>query len=275
MLRTQTTDNASSATIAGDPQPHELPSTSARTSAVSPADSAAMPGMSTWCSVVSSRDSRVAKSVTATAPTATGRFRKKIARQDTYSASAPPTTGPIASASADTPAQVPIALPRSSAGKAFVMIESVAGIMNAAPTPCTARPATSQAWSGARPMAALESAKTTTPKRNMRRRPKMSPSRPPVTSRTANVSVYALTVHSRPESVAPRSSWMEGSATFTTVLSSMIMNSAKHIAASVHQRRLPSLRRMRSVTAPASAQSGRPPRRVPPARQALGRRRSC
>ena len=53
--------------------------------------------------------------------------------------SAPPTTGPIASASADTPAQVPIALPRSSGGNVTVMIERVAGIMNAAPTP----------WSGA------------------------------------------------------------------------------------------------------------------------------
>src|SRR3954468_20816044 len=39
---------------------------------------------------------------------------------------------------------------------------------------------------------------------------------------------------------APRSRWIEGRATFTTVLSSMIMNSAKHIAPSVHQRRLPS-----------------------------------
>ena len=37
--------------------------------------------------------------------------------------------------------------------------------------------------------AALDIAKTTTPRRNMRRRPKTSPSRPPVTSRTAKVSV--------------------------------------------------------------------------------------
>jgi hypothetical protein len=42
---------------------------------------------------------------------------KKIARQLTYSVSAPPTTGPIESASAETPAQMPIALPRSAAGK--------------------------------------------------------------------------------------------------------------------------------------------------------------
>src|SRR3954447_11201677 len=39
---------------------------------------------------------------------------------------------------------------------------------------------------------------------------------------------------------------MLGSATFTTVLSSMIMNSAKHMAASVHHLRLSSFRRMRS-----------------------------
>ena len=47
-----------------------------------------------------------------------------------------------------------------------------------------------------------------------------------------------MTVHSSAEIEACRSRWIEGSATFTTVLSSMIMNSAKHIAASVHQRRL-------------------------------------
>jgi EmrB/QacA subfamily drug resistance transporter len=112
-----------------------LPSTSARTSALSPTDSAAMPGQSIECSCESSRDSCVANSVTATAPTATGRLRKKMARQETYSASAPPTTGPIASARAETPAQVPIALPRSSGGKVTVMIERVAGIMKAAPMP--------------------------------------------------------------------------------------------------------------------------------------------
>src|SRR5438477_6835540 len=61
-------------------------------------------------------------------------------------------------------------------------------------------------------------------------------------------------VHSRPEMEAPRSFWIDGRATFTTVLSSMIMNSAKHIAPSVHQRLLSSVisrwrwARMRPVT---------------------------
>ena len=57
---------------------------------------------------------------------------KKIARQETCSVRKPPSTGPIASASAETPAQVPIALPRSSGGNALVTIESVAGIISAA-----------------------------------------------------------------------------------------------------------------------------------------------
>ena len=119
--------------ISGEPQPHEFPSMSASTSAVRPIESVAMPGRSIRRSTVSSRDSRVANSVTATAPTATGRLRKKIARHETCSVRKPPTTGPIASASPDTPAHVPIALPRISGGNAFVMIDRVAGIMNAAP----------------------------------------------------------------------------------------------------------------------------------------------
>jgi len=90
---------------------------------------------------------------------------------------------------AETPAHVPIALPRSEGGNASEMIERVPGIMKAAPMPWSARPPTSQLSEGAKPSVAEASAKTTTPKRNMRRRPKMSPRRPPVTSRTANTSV--------------------------------------------------------------------------------------
>jgi hypothetical protein len=84
---------------------------------------------------------------------------------------------------------MPIARPRSCGGNVLEMIERVPGIMNAAPIPWTARPAISQPCVGAKPIVALETAKTTTPNRNMRRRPKMSPSRPPVTSSTAKVSV--------------------------------------------------------------------------------------
>ena len=223
--------------IGGEPQPQALPSTRPRTSAPMPTLSAETPATSTVGAAVGSRDSRVAQRVTTTAITAIGTLMRKIDCQETFSTRKPPTTGPIASATALIPAHVPIALPRSSGGKAFVMIERVAGIMNAAPTPCAARPATSHASVCENAMNRLEAPKTATPTRNQRRRPKTSPIRPPVTSRTANVSVYAFTVHSRFAVEASRSRWIDGSATFTTVLSSITMNSAKHIAPSVHQRR--------------------------------------
>ena len=69
------------------------------------------------------------------------------------------------------------------------MIERVAGIISAAPTPCTTRLITSEVESTAKPAVAEERAKITTPARNIRRRPKMSPSRPPVASSTAKESV--------------------------------------------------------------------------------------
>src|ERR1700731_4089712 len=47
---------------------------------------------------------------------------KKIARQDRASTSQPPRTGPTAVVRAEKPAQGPIALPRSSSGKAALII---------------------------------------------------------------------------------------------------------------------------------------------------------
>ena len=149
----------------------------------------ATPGTSTSRTAVSSRDSRAASSVTTTAAIATGTLRKKIDCQLTSCTSRPPSTGPIASAIADTPAQVPIARPRSWGSKVLVMIERVAGIMKPAPTPWTARNAISQVSLWESPIRKLAVPNTITPKRNIRRRPKMSPSRPPVTSVTAKVSV--------------------------------------------------------------------------------------
>src|SRR5437762_294564 len=53
----------------------------------------------------------------------------------------------------------------------------------------------------------------------------------------ANVSVYASTIHCRPESCAPSLCWIVGRATFTTRLSSTGMKSPKTIATRNHQRR--------------------------------------
>src|SRR4051794_5321850 len=76
---------ASRAMIAGESQPHALPSTSASTSEPSPTEIVRTPGRSTWWLEVSSRDSRVAASVTKTARIATGTLRKKIDCHETFS----------------------------------------------------------------------------------------------------------------------------------------------------------------------------------------------
>ena len=75
---------------------------------------------------------------------------------------------------------------------------------------------------------------TASPAMKTRRLPSMSASFPPVSIRTAKLSAYPVTTHSSSDWPIPRSLWMEGSATFTTVLSSMIMNSANASDASVH-----------------------------------------
>ena len=72
------------------------------------------------------------------------------------------------------------------------------------------------------------------PATNSRRRPYRSPSVAPVSSSTANVSVYALTVHCSPSSEACRWSRIDGSAVVTTRLSSDVMNSAIDVTTKVH-----------------------------------------
>ena len=54
-----------------------------------------------------------------------------------------------------------------------------------------------------------------------------------MSSKTAKVSVYALTVHSRPWSEAPRSCLITGSAVVTTRLSSETMNTATEVTMKV------------------------------------------
>jgi len=56
----------------------------------------------------------------------------------------------------------------------------------------------------------------------------------------AKVSAYAVTIHSSCEIEMWRSFSIDGKATFTTVLSSMIMNRPNETAASVHHLRFSS-----------------------------------
>ena len=68
----------------------------------------------------------------------------------------------------------------------------------------------------------------------------------------ANVSAYAVTIHSSEEIDMWRLRSIDGSATFTIVLSSMIMKRPKATAASVHHLRFSSAR-MLSSHSPAKA----------------------
>ena len=118
---------------------------------------------------------------------ATGRFIQKITRQS-ISTSRPPTSGPIASATAETAAQIPSARGCFSAGKALQTRASESASIGAAPTPCRTRPRIRVCWSPAAPETTEPRAKTAVPRMKTRLRPNMSPSRPAVTTSTAIVS---------------------------------------------------------------------------------------
>ena len=68
-----------------------------------------------------------------------------------------------------------------------MMIESVAGEMIAAPTPCTARAPTSTPIEPASPQTSDAAEKTTIPTMNIRLRPSRSPARPPSSRKPPNV----------------------------------------------------------------------------------------
>ena len=174
--------------ISGSVQPYEFASISANVSAKSPMPDARRPGMSSRWSAEVSRDSRMTNQPTIRPRTPMGTFTKKIQLQSMCSVMSPPMSGPMARAIAETPAQMPIAMPRWCGGKVAEMIESVAGSISAAPTPCAVRAPISVSPEVARPQMSDESVKTTRPIRKTRLRPKKSASFPPVSMSTAKVS---------------------------------------------------------------------------------------
>ena len=68
------------------------------------------------------------------------------------------------------------------------MMDSVAGIISAAPAPCTTRAAISISDPFASPQKSEETVKMARPIRKIRRRPNMSASLPPVSISTAKLS---------------------------------------------------------------------------------------
>src|SRR5438105_4847777 len=136
---------------------------SAYVSAKSPIPEVTRPGRSRRCSCEVSRDSSTKTRAAAMPMAPMGTLMKKIQLQSIFSVSRPPTSGPIASAIAETPAQMPIAVPRCRGGKVAVMIDSVAGFINAPPSPCTTRAPIRKPPFGASPQARDAPVKTARP----------------------------------------------------------------------------------------------------------------
>ncbi len=96
----------------------------------------------------------------------------KIEPHQKRSSSKPPATGPSATPSPAVAAQMPTAVARSrSSSNTLISSESVAGMMNAAPAPITARHAISTSTSPANAAAVDAAAKTSSPASSVRRRP--------------------------------------------------------------------------------------------------------
>ena len=95
-----------------------------------------------------------------------------------------------------TPAQIPIARPRSPGSvNTLVRMDSVDGMMNAPPTPISARAAMSSFGVSTSAATTEPTPNTARPSCNAPRRPKRSPRLPAVSNRPANTSVYESTIH--------------------------------------------------------------------------------
>src|SRR5260370_28661654 len=114
--------------------------------------------------------------------------------------------------------------------------ESAVGATTAAPAPCTTRAMISHVELVASPPAKEPAANSRTPPTNIRRRPNRSPARPPSSSRPPNASEYALTTHSRSVELNRSARWIEGSATFTMVVSRTTISCANAITISATPR---------------------------------------
>ena len=117
-----------------------------------------------------------------------GTFTQKIQCQFSPWVTAPPISGPLATASPATPPQIPTTAPRRSTGKAEVSNVRPSGMMIPAPTPSTARHAMRTPMFGASAQAADAAVNTTRPSTYIRRRPIRSPRAAAVRMVAPNVS---------------------------------------------------------------------------------------
>ena len=140
----------------------------------------AAPGRSKRPCVRRSRVSGTHRCASHTVRTASGRLIRKIHRHDAWSTSSPPTSGPSAAAIPPRPDQAPMARLRSSERNAPWIIARLPGVRSAPPMPCSTRAAISTSAFGASPHNRDARANQTVPMTKTRRRPRRSPSDPPI-----------------------------------------------------------------------------------------------
>gem|GEM_PF-3983882 len=133
---------------------------------------------------------------------------------------------------------MPIATARSrSCAKVSRMMDSVAGIIMAAPTASSTRAAISGAAAGEYAAASEATPNTTSPIMNSRLWPSRSPSVPMPSSRPDTTRPYTFTIHNFSDAVTPSSCVSRGRAVYSTVMSTTINNKAMDTMPSTSQRR--------------------------------------
>src|SRR5215211_261320 len=167
-----------------------------------------------------------------------GTLTRKIQCQLSTSVRTPPRSTPAVPPPERTKPKTPIAFARSAGPVNRTMIsESATAETTAPPSPCTARAPTRNTCEPARPQPSEAGVKSVIPTRNSRRYPKRSPNRPPSRRKPPNVSRYAFTTQASEVSEKPRSSLIDGSATFTIVESKTIIRSPRQRTTSASHRR--------------------------------------
>ena len=184
------------------------------------------------------RDSGTKSAVRMIAAIPTGMLTQKMPRQPTESTSAPPATGPSATLRPNTPPQTPIARARSAGSVNVLAIMDIAtGLSIDPPTAWIIRNAISQPRPGARLHSSEPTVNTARPAWNVLRRPIRSAVDPENIRRLASTSAYASIVHCSPDTDACSSRPIDGSATFTIVLSRPTMNRLMQQMPSTSRRR--------------------------------------
>ncbi len=166
-----------------------------------------------------------------------GRLTMNTEPHQKCSSNRPLVIGPSAPPTPANAAQIAMAFGRSWIGNEFKMIDNVAGMINAAPTPISVRMAIS--WVGSVAWLAVSAAppKMSRPISSAPFRPNRSPSAPAGSRSPAKTSAYASTIHCSSVPVAPSSRWIVGRATFSALTAITIVTRLRFRIARISQRR--------------------------------------